>query len=114
MRPLPRALLRYGLGCSVLLCALPAYSQDPFAALTAETRPLSTRWQTDYRGAVQLGLGYVTDDNSMFGQYNGLYEEGATLIGNLQWNSFRSGDSYWQANVCLLYTSDAADDPTLV
>ena len=82
-----------------MLCAIPAYSQDPFAPLASETRPLATRWQSDYSGAVQLGLGHVSDSNTMFGQYNGLNDQGATLIGNLQWNSFRNGDSYWQASV---------------
>jgi len=99
VKQLPRALMRYGLSGSVLLCATAAVGQDPFAELASETRPLATRWQSDYSGAAQLGLGYVSNDNTMFGQYNGLSDEGATLIGNLQWNSFRNGASYWQANV---------------
>ena len=72
---------------------------DPFAPLLAETRPLQTRLQTDYSGTVELGLGYVSDDNFMFGQYNGLHEKGAVLIGNLSWNQFRSGDSFWRAEL---------------
>ena len=75
-----------------------AQTQDPFAPLAEESRPLATRWQTDYRGTLELGLGYVSDDNFMFGQYNGLNEDGATLIGNLNWNSFSNTDSYWQAS----------------
>jgi MtrB/PioB family decaheme-associated outer membrane protein len=76
-----------------------AQEADPYAPLAAETRPLKTRWQTDYSGAVQLGLGYTSDDNYMFGQYNGRQKDEATLIGNLQWQDFRSGDSYWQVSM---------------
>ncbi len=76
-----------------------AQDSDPFAPLLAETRPLQTRLQTDYSGTVELGLGYVSDDNFMFGQYNGLHEKGAVLIGNLSWNQFRSGDSFWRAEL---------------
>jgi MtrB/PioB family decaheme-associated outer membrane protein len=76
-----------------------AMGQDPFEPLKAETRPLATRWQTDYSGVLQLGLGYIGDDNFMFGQYNGLHEKGPTVIGNLQWNDFRSGDNYWQVSL---------------
>ncbi len=75
-----------------------ATAEDPYAPLLLETRPLATRWQTDYSGGVQLGLGYVSDDNFKFGQYNGLNEKGATLIGNLRWQDF-SGESYWRASV---------------
>ncbi len=44
-------------------------------------------------GTVQAGVGYTSDDNFKFGQYNGLHEKGATLIGNLQWQDFSGGDS---------------------
>ncbi len=50
-------------------------------------------------GAVQAGIGYTSDDNYRFGEYNGLYEEGATFIGNLQWQDFSAGDSYWQVSL---------------
>ena len=76
-----------------------AQEADPYAPLAAETRPLQTRWQNDYSGAVQLGLGYTSDDNYMFGQYNGRQKDEATLIGNLQWQDFRSGDSYGQLSM---------------
>ena len=76
-----------------------AQEADPFAPLAAETRPLQTRWQTDYSGQAQLGLGYTSDDNYMFGQYNGLENDGVTLIGNLNWQDYRSGDSYWQVEL---------------
>ena len=76
-----------------------AQEADPYAPLALESRPLQTRWQTDYTGAVQLGLGYTSDDNYMFGQYNGRNKDEATLIGNLQWQDFRTGDSYWQVSL---------------
>ena len=64
-----------------------------------ETRPLATRWQSDYAGAMQLGLGFTNDDNYTFGQYTGLQDDGATLIGNLRWQDFRSGEEYWQVSM---------------
>ncbi|QFU76814.1 MtrB/PioB family decaheme-associated outer membrane protein [Halioglobus maricola] len=53
---------------------------------------------SEYRGTVELGLGYTSDDNFMFGRYNGLQEDGATLIGNLNWQDF-SGDSNWRVTL---------------
>ena len=93
-----RRLLPELVACTALL-SLPALAEDPYAPLLAESRPLPTRWQTDYSGAVELGVGYTTDDNHMFGQYNGLNEDQATLIGNLTWNSFNKGDSYWRLDL---------------
>ena len=72
---------------------------SPYAPLALESRPLKTRWQTDYAGVAELGVGYTNDDNYMFGQYNGLQEDGATLIGNLQWQDFSNADSYWQISL---------------
>ncbi|MFV8819616.1 MtrB/PioB family decaheme-associated outer membrane protein [Haliea sp. E17] len=91
------------LGAALLACcAGPSLAQsadspqeDPFAALLAETRPLATRWQTDYRGTLQLGAGYTSADNFMFGQYNGLEQKGASLIGALQWKDYSNADSHW-------------------
>ena len=89
-----------------LLCsASPVIAQEPlpedspYAPLLAETRPLNTRWETDYTGALQLGLAYTSDDNFMFGQYNGLHEEGVTVIGNLNWQDFSDSDSQWRASI---------------
>ena len=69
-------------------CAL-AQADDPFAALAEETRPLNTRWQTDYRGILDAGIGWVSEDNFMFGQYNGLYEQGAVLLADIDWRGWR-------------------------
>ena len=57
------------------------------------------RSEADIAGTVQLGLGYTSGDNFMFGQYNALNEKGARAIGNLQWQDFSNSDSYWQASV---------------
>ncbi|PLW66962.1 MtrB/PioB family decaheme-associated outer membrane protein [Pseudohalioglobus lutimaris] len=70
-----------------------------YVPLLINTRAVDTRWQGDYAGNLQLGLGYTADDNFMFGQYNGLYEQGTTVIGNLRWQDFSDGNSYWRASV---------------
>ena len=56
--------MKRALACSAL-CSLSllASAEDPFAPLNTETRPLATRWQTDYSGFVELGAGYISDDN---------------------------------------------------
>ena len=74
-------------------------SANIYTPLALESRPLATRWQTDYRGAIQMGLGYTNDDNYMYGQYNGRSDDGASFIGNLQWQDFQSGESYWQVSM---------------
>ena len=74
-------------------------SEAPYAPLLLETRPLDSRGQTDYNGVAELGLGYTGDDNFMFGQYNGLHEDGVTVIGNLNWRDSSSSDSYWRVSV---------------
>jgi len=51
-----------------------------------------------YAGRFQAGGAYTSDDNYMFGQYNGLEEEGLTIIGDLQWQDFSGANSYWQAS----------------
>jgi MtrB/PioB family decaheme-associated outer membrane protein len=76
-----------------------AEQASPYTPLALENRAANTRPQGDYAGAVQLGAGYTNDDNYMFGQYNGLKDDGATVIGNLQWQDFSTGDSYWQASL---------------
>ncbi len=73
-----------------------AAEPDPLAALAVDTRPLPARWQTDYRGALELGIALVSDDSSQFGQYNGLQQRGANLLGNLQWQAFPAENGYWQ------------------
>ena len=74
MNPRQRHIARCYLQTALCVYASTVMGQDPFEPLGAETRPLATRWQTDYSGALQLGLGYTSDDNFMFGQYNGLHE----------------------------------------
>jgi MtrB/PioB family decaheme-associated outer membrane protein len=71
--------------CVTALPLLSAAAEDPFAALAEEARPLQTRWQTDYIGTLELGVDYVTDDNFMFGRYNGNDEDEAQIYGNVDW-----------------------------
>ena len=76
-----------------------ASAEEPhYMPLLLDRQPLASPWQSDERGALQLGLDYTSDDNFMFGQYNGLHEKGTTLIGELRWQDF-GGDSYWRADV---------------
>jgi MtrB/PioB family decaheme-associated outer membrane protein len=70
-----------------------------YKPLALEHRPPPIRLQGDYAGAIELGLAYTSDDNYMFGQYNGLQEDEVTIIGNLQWQDFSRGESYWQASM---------------
>ena len=93
-RAWPCALL--AASCTI---ATVAGAQDRFAGLLEETRPLATRWQTDYRGVLELGLGYTSANNFMAGQYNGLQEQGGTLLGKLAWRRFAGAESYWQASL---------------
>ncbi len=72
---------------------------SPATPLALENRPLPTTWKSDYSGTAQFGLGYTSDDNYMFGEYNGLSKQGPTLIGDLQWQDFHSSDNYWQLSM---------------
>jgi MtrB/PioB family decaheme-associated outer membrane protein len=82
-------------GPGLTLAAPIVAAEDPFAPLAKESRPLTTRWQVDYTGSAEIGMAYVGDDNFMFGQYNGLNKDEATLIGDLRWRA-DNGNSYWR------------------
>ena len=71
----------------------------PYTPLGLENRPQAPRRHTDHAGSVQVGAAYANDDSYMFGQYNGLNEDEATLIGNLQWQSFNAAERYWQVSL---------------
>lgn len=90
-----------GLGAGLIAsCPLSvAGADDRFAPLLKESRPLETRWQTEYRGSLALGLGYTSTDNFMAGQYNGLSSSGPNLLGDLEWRQFSGGDAYWQLSL---------------
>jgi hypothetical protein len=77
--------------CASVLPLTSVAADDPFAPLAAEARPLTTRWQTDYIGTVELGVDYVTDDNFMFGRYNARDEDEAKVYGNIDWRWITSG-----------------------
>ena len=72
--------------------------EQPYRPLQVTALPINSITFSDYQGAVQLGAAYTSDDNFMFGQYNGLQEKGATLIGNLRWQDF-SGESNWRVTL---------------
>jgi MtrB/PioB family decaheme-associated outer membrane protein len=76
-----------------------AEQETPYTPLGLANRPVALRAPSDHAGTLQLGAGYTTDDNYMFGQYNGLNEDEVTLIGNLQWQDFKPGDNYWQVSL---------------
>jgi len=59
-----------------------------------DKRPLATRWQLDYNSQLEIGAGYISDQNFEFGKYNGLQDDGAVLIGNFDWGT-TEGDSRW-------------------
>ena len=81
-------------------CTLAAQEADSYKPLQLENRPpLKTSLWSDYPTAAQLGSGYTSEDNYNFGQYNGLNQEGASLIGNFQWQDFASGNNYWQGYI---------------
>ncbi|MEZ5566917.1 MAG: MtrB/PioB family decaheme-associated outer membrane protein [Halioglobus sp.] len=92
---------RFASGLAVLaVTACPTQAAEPDRRRRWQlTRPPPARWQTDYRGVLELGAAYVSDDSSQFGQYNSLQEAGASLIGQLQWQTYSPGNSYWQGSV---------------
>jgi MtrB/PioB family decaheme-associated outer membrane protein len=73
-------------------------AEGTYTPLQLANRPAQAA-ATDSRGTARIGAAYTGDDNYMFGQYNGLNEDEVTLIGDLQWQDFSSGESYWQASV---------------
>ena len=86
MNGLPARFQRTSLSMAVAtaLLASPALAQE-------DTRPLATRWAVDYAGSVEIGVGYVSDENFEFGEYNGLDEDDAFLIGNVDWSGGKDG-----------------------
>jgi MtrB/PioB family decaheme-associated outer membrane protein len=76
-----------------------AEAAKAYTPLALENRPASIDWSKGYTGVAQFGLGYTSDDNYRFGEYNGLSEEGATVIGDLQWQDFHDSDNYWQVSM---------------
>ncbi len=61
------------------------------AGAQGDSRPLETRWAVDYSGYAEIGLGYVSDENFEFGEYNGLDEDGVYVIGNVDWSGSNDG-----------------------
>jgi MtrB/PioB family decaheme-associated outer membrane protein len=59
-----------------------AIKYDPDAVDTSEWECEYCEYPEGYTGELELGVGAVSDDAFKFGEYNGLNEEGAYLIGN--------------------------------
>jgi MtrB/PioB family decaheme-associated outer membrane protein len=85
-RALPAAVFA---ACAALIAGQAVQAQDK-----EDTRPLDTRWQLDYNGSVELGVGYISDQNFEFGEYNGLSDDGAVFIGNLDWSGGADGATW--------------------
>jgi MtrB/PioB family decaheme-associated outer membrane protein len=71
----------------------------PYSPLGLQHRVALSSWLGDDPRAVRLGLGYTSDDNYMFGEYNGLSEQGPTAIADFAWQDFHSSDNYWQVSL---------------
>ncbi len=102
MKSINRLPCQLSIASSLVLaaCGVVAQEAETYTPLALQNRPpLKTAWQADKPLIVQLGAGYTSDDNYMFGEYNGLNKEGATAIGNLQWQDFSSGNNYWKGYV---------------
>ena len=102
MKSMNRFHFNVGMASSLVMAACGALAQDTetYTPLGLQNRPpLKTAWQADTNAIAQLGVGYTSEDNFMFGEYNGLNKEGANVIGNLQWQDFNRGDNYLQGYV---------------
>tara|TARA_R110001599_G_scaffold145321_2_gene327727 strand:+ start:20040 stop:22304 length:2265 start_codon:yes stop_codon:yes gene_type:complete len=102
MKSMNRFHFNVGMASSLVMAACGAVAQDTetYTPLGLQNRPpLKTAWQADTNAIAQLGGGYTSEDNFMFGEYNGLNKEGANVIGNLQWQDFNRGDNYLQGYV---------------
>ena len=84
MIPVPKAFTRTPIYLALALAATSTAAQE-------DNRPLATRWAVDYSGFLQIGAGYVSDENWEFGEYNGLDEDEAFLIGNIDWSGGENG-----------------------
>ena len=99
MKSIHRIPCHLGAASSLVLaaCGVVAQESTPYTPIALENRPpLKSAWQSGAPLTAQLGAAYTSDDNYMFGEYNGLNDDGATLIGNLQWQDFSSGGNFWQ------------------
>jgi MtrB/PioB family decaheme-associated outer membrane protein len=75
---------------AALSLQLPAFATEYEFAIQYDPDTVDTsRWECEYceypegyTGELDLGVGTVSDDSFKFGEYNGLNEEGAYLIGN--------------------------------
>ena len=87
-------------------CGLIASAAEPgtddsgaYTPLALENRPTLDTGPATHNGTARIGLGYTSQDNYMFGEYNGLSKQGVTAIGDLQWQDFHNSDNYWQLSL---------------
>lgn len=106
MNPGHRTLLPLCALFGALCATVPAAANDEgtkpaaaYAPLQLKLRPPAPQGRDAYNGGLEVGGAYTDDNNFMFGQYNGLNEEGLTLIGNLQWQHFADPEHYWQLSL---------------
>ena len=79
MKSMNRFPYHLGAASSLVLaaCGVLAQEADQYTPLALQNRPpLKTAWQANEPLIAQLGAGYTSDDNYMFGEYNGLNKEG--------------------------------------
>ena len=69
--------------------------------LSAGIAGTSAKAADDVEGAelpineIEIGLGYVSDDSWKFGRYNGLYQKGPFLIGDINTQEINEDGEYW-------------------
>ena len=69
--------------------------------LSAGIAGTSAKAADDVEGAelpineIEIGLGYVSDDSWKFGRYNGLYQKGLFLIGDINTQEINEDGEYW-------------------
>ena len=76
---------------AVLVAAL--FASLPPLSLAQEAGEMATL--TKPQRSAELGIGYVSDDNARFGQYNGLNEKGAYGLLDIELNSRAEATGTW-------------------
>ena len=79
-------------------------SMQAMTATAADTDPVDTsKWkckfcpfeEAGFTGQLDIGVGYVSDDSYKFGEYNGLYKQGAYFIGDADLRVRGEDAKYW-------------------
>jgi len=89
---------------TIRLLALLSLTAPSVLALADDTPKIDTsQWKCKFcafeepgvTGALDIGVGYVSDDSYKFGEYNGLYEKGAYFIGDADLRIRGEDAKYW-------------------